>query len=138
MPDTVRRVGYYYVMVPDKPGEAARILTAIQQAGVNLIGFSGFPHGARRSQLDFLPEDPAAFVKAAKGIGLQLSKRKTGFWIQGDDRPGAVAALVARLGEAGINVTAVDAVCAGAGRYGALLWVQAADLRRASRLLDAS
>ena len=138
MPDTVRRVDYYYATVPDKPGEAARILQAIHQAGINLLGFSGFPSGARRSQLDFIPEDPAAFARTAKAARLKLSRKKTGFLIQGDDRPGVVAQIAARLGQAGINVTAVDAVCAGAGRYGALLWVKAPDIRRAAKLLGAS
>ena len=138
MPDTIRRVAYFYAIVPDKPGEAARILTALSRAGVNLTAFSGFPHGARRSQLDFIPEDPAAFTQAAKQAGLKLSKKKLGFLIQGDDHAGAVADLAAKLGAGGINVTAVDAVCAGAGRYGALLWVKAPDLRRAARLLGAS
>lgn len=137
MADTVRRVDYYYAVLPDKPGEAARLLTAFHQAGINLIGFSGFPHGARRSQLDFIPEDPAAFTKAAKQAGLKLSKKKTGFHLQGDERPGVVAEVAAKLAGAGINVTALDAVCAGAGRYGALLWVKAPDLRRAARLLGA-
>ncbi len=135
MPDTVRRVDYYYITVSDKPGEAARILSALHEAGINLIAFSGFPHGARRSQLDFVPEDPAAFSKAAKKAGLKLSSRKTGFLIQGADRPGELAEVLGKL--AGINVTAVDAVCAGAGRYGALLWVKPADLRRAARVLGA-
>ena len=138
MPDTIRRVDYYYAIVPDKPGEAARILSSFQQAGVNLLGFSGFPLGARRSQLDFIPEDPGAFARAAKTARLKLSKKKTGFLIQGNDRPGAVATVAAKLAGAGINITAVDAICAGAGRYGALLWVKVPDLRRAARLLGAA
>lgn len=137
MPDTIRRVDYYYATAPDKPGEAARILTALCEAGINLLGFSGFPHGARRAQIDFVPEDPAAFTKAAKKAGVELSPRKTGFLIQGDDRPGAVAEWVSKLSAAGINITAVAAVCAGAGRYGALLWVKQPDLRRAAKVLGA-
>jgi predicted amino acid-binding ACT domain protein len=138
MADLIRRVDYFYAIVPDKPGEAARILTALRQAGVNLTGFSGFPHGARRSQLDFIPEDTAAFVRAAKQLRLKVSKKKTGFLIQGEDRPGAVAKLAEKLAGGGINITAVDAVCAGGGRYGALLWVKSPDLRRAAKLLSGS
>ena len=138
MADKVRRVDYFYTIVPDKPGEAARILAGLRDSGVNLTAFSGFPHGARLAQLDFIPDDPGAFARAAKKLGLKLSRKKTGFLIQGEDHRGAVAAVVSRLGEGGINVTAVDAVCAGAGRYGALLWVNPADLRRAARLLGAS
>ena len=56
MPDEIKRIDYYYASVPDKPGEGARILSALRDAGVNLIGVSAFPHGARRSQLDLIPE----------------------------------------------------------------------------------
>src|SRR5713101_5747414 len=88
MPDEIRRIDYYYATIPDKPGEASRILSALHQAGINLLGISAFPHGLRRSQLDLIPEDSAAFVKAAKGAGLKLSKKKSGFLAQGDDRQG--------------------------------------------------
>jgi len=133
MSDLIRRVDYFYTTVADKPGEAARILAALHQAGVNLLAFSGFPHGARRSQLDFVPEDSAAFSRAAKKAGVKLSTRKTGFLIQGQDRLGALADLIARLGN--INVTAVSAVGAAEGRYGALLWVKQPDVRRAAKAL---
>jgi hypothetical protein len=36
-----------------------------------------------------------------------------------------------------INVTAVDAVTAGAGRFGAILWVKQSDVNRAARALGA-
>ena len=135
MPDDIRQIDYYYMSVPDKPGEGARILAALHDAGVNLVGVSAFPHGARRSQLDLIPEDGAAFVKAARSAKLKLSAKKSGFLIQGEDRPGAVADLVKRLAEANINVTSVQVFCAGSGRYGGMLWVKAPDRRKAAKAL---
>jgi hypothetical protein len=135
MPDEIRRIDYYYTSVPDKPGEGARILAALRDAGVNLIGVSAFPHGARRSQLDLIPEDSATFAKAARAAGLKLSTKKSGFLTQGEDRPGAVAEVVKRLADANINVTSVQVFCAGSGRYGGMLWVKAPDLRKANRIL---
>ena len=137
MLETIRRVDYYYANVTDKPGEAARILGALNQAGVNLVAFSGFPSGARRAQLDFIPGDTAAFKAAAKKAGIKVSPRKTGFLIQGEDHPGAVAEIANKLAAAGINITAVDAICSGDGRYGALLWVKPPDVRRATKALGA-
>ena len=64
MPDTVRIVEYFYVMAPQKPGVGAALLAELEQAGVNLLVFSGFPSG-RGAQVDFVPEDPAAFRAAA-------------------------------------------------------------------------
>ncbi|MBK5295350.1 MAG: ACT domain-containing protein [Acidobacteriia bacterium] len=135
MPDEISRIDYYYLTVPDKPGEAARILSALHQAGINLRGVSAFPHGARRSQLDCITEDSAAFAKAAKTAGLKLSKKKSGFLIQGEERPGAVAEIAGKLAQANINITSLQAFCAGAGRYGGMLWVKQPDLRKAARAL---
>ena len=135
MPDAIRRIDYYYLSVPDKPGEGARILTVLHQAGVNLLGISAFPHGARRSQLDLIPEDSAAFTQAAKAAELKLSAKKSGFLIQGEDRPGAVAEVVKKLAEAKINVTSAQVFCAGSGRYGGMLWVKAPDVRKAAKAL---
>lgn len=132
--DTVTLVDYYYTLVPDKPGEGARILGALRVAGVNLLAFSGFPEG-RRSQLDFIPSDGAAFLAAAKAAKVKVSRPKKAFLISGDDRVGAVAETYARLAAARINVTALDAVSAGAGRFGAILWVKPRDVKKAAGVL---
>jgi hypothetical protein len=134
----IRKIDYYYAIVPDKPGEGARILSALHQAGINLIGFSGFPAGARKAQLDFLPEDSAAFAKAARKAGLKLSKKKAGLLIRGEDQPGAGAEIFGKLAAAGVNVTSLQAVSAGAGRFGGMLWVKAADMRKAVKALGAA
>ncbi len=136
MSDTITRVDYFYTMVPDKPGEAARMLAALRDAGVNLLAFSGFPEG-RRGQLDFVPADAAAFRQAAKKAGWKITGPKRAFLLQGDDRVGAVAEVLGKLAEARINVTAIDALCAGADRYGAILWVKQRDFARAAKALGA-
>src|SRR5438128_2246455 len=46
MAESVRTADYFYVMVPDKPGEGARILGELKRAGVNLVAYSGFPEFA--------------------------------------------------------------------------------------------
>jgi len=95
MPDTIRVVDYFYLMVPDKPGEGARVLNVLRDAGVNLLAFSGVPEG-RRTQLDFFPADSAAFKQAAKQAKWKIAGPKRGFLLQGDDRVGAVAELLER------------------------------------------
>ena len=137
MADTIRRVEYFYIQVPDKPGEGARLLSLLRDEGVNLLGFSGFPKG-RRAQIDFVPADAAALKAAAKKAKLKLVGPKTGFLIQGEDRVGAMAEIVGKLAEAKVNVTAVQAVSAGVGRYGAILWVKPRDVNKAAKLLGAS
>ncbi len=110
-------------------------MAALHSAGVNLIGVSAFPHGARRSQLDLIPADSPTFARAARAAGLKLSTKKSGFLIQGEDRPGAVAEVVKKLAEANVNVTSVQVFCAGSGRCGGMLWVKPTDLRKAAKSL---
>ena len=136
MPDTVQRVEYFYVQVANKPGEGARLLGALAEAGINLRAFTGFPEG-RGSQLDFVPSDPGAFKQFARKAKWKLTGPKRAFIVAGEDRVGAVAEMHKKLADANINVTAVDAVCAGAGRYGAALWVAPRDYAKAAKLLGA-
>lgn len=135
MADTIRAVDYFYMLVPQKAGEAAKALRALKDAGVNLIAFSGFPEG-RRGQLDFIPVDATAFKNAAKGGKWKIVGPKRAFLIQGDDRVGAVAEVAGKLADAKINVTAIDAVCTD-GRYGALCWVAPRDFKKAALVLGA-
>jgi len=136
MADTVQRVEYFYVQVANKAGEGVRYLSALSEAGINLVAFSGFPVG-RGSQLDFVPADSAAFRGFAKRSKWKVTGPKRAFILSGDDRVGVVAEIHKKLAEAKINVTAIDAVCAGAGRYGAILWVAGRDYTKAATLLGA-
>ena len=137
MAETIKRVDYFAMDVPNKPGEAAKALGAIAAWGVNLLAFTGFPNG-RRAQIDFIPEDTVAFTAAAKQVKMKVKRKKAGFLVQGDDRPGAVADIMKRLADSKINVTAIDALSAGMGRYGAILWVQPRDVNKAAKTLGAS
>jgi hypothetical protein len=134
MASEIRQVDYYYTMVPDKPGEGARVLAGLRDAGVNLVVFSGFPEG-RKGQLDFVPSDVPTFVSAAKKLGLSLSRKKTGFLIQGADQPGVVAEFMQKLGTAKVNVVSTQAICSGEGRFGAILFVKPQDVRKAAKAL---
>jgi hypothetical protein len=137
MAETMKRVEYFYVVVPDRPGSGAAVLGPLQEAGVNLVAYLGFPAGRGKSQIDLVPEDPAALKRAAQQAGLKLSRAKRAFLVEGDDRIGAVADLTRRLAEAKVNVTAACATAAGSGRFGMILWVPPASYGKAARALGA-
>ena len=134
MPDTVRLVDYYYVTVADKPGEGARVLSHLRNARINLLAAHGFP-ARRRSQMDFVPSDAAAFKAAAKQARWKVTGPKKAFLIEGDDRVGALVDYFSRLGTAKVNITANTAVAAGMGRFGAIIWVKARDVKKAAKAL---
>jgi hypothetical protein len=131
----VRRIEYYYTEVPDRPGAGAKILNALKTARVKLTAYTGFPTTRGRAQLDFVPSNERAFLVAARKAGIKLVGPKTAFLIQGDDRVGAVADILSKLGQARLNVVAMNAIAAGKRRYGAILWVKPRNVTKAAEIL---
>ena len=134
--DTIRKADYFSMEVSNKIGEGARLLDALRDASVNLLAFTGFPTG-RRAQVDFIPEDTASFKAATRKLGLKIGPRKTVFLVQGDDRVGAIAEIVDRIAAAGVNMTAMDALATGGGRYAAMFWVDPRDVNKVAKSLGA-
>ena len=112
MPDRVRRVQYWYFEVPDQPGEGAKLFEKLRDQKVNLLHFTAFPTGGGKSQVDVVPEDPAAFAEALKRAALRPLGPKEAFLIQGGDRPGAAAEVLRKLAGAKVNVVAANASAA--------------------------
>jgi hypothetical protein len=137
MADRVARIAYAHVKVPHRARQGASVLGALREAGVTLLAYSGFPAGGGKAQLDLVPKNMTALKRVARRNGWRLSAGKKGFLISGTDRVGAVHRHIDKLARAGINVTAADAVCAGQGRYGMILWVKQKDHARAARALGA-
>ncbi len=137
MADTIRLVDYFYIEAADKPGEGARILQYLKEVGVNLVALHAFPAG-RETQVDFVPASAEAFKAAAKAAKWKVVGPKKAFIIEGEDRVGALVDYFAKLGDAKINITAVDALAAGAGRFGAVLWVKPRDVKRVAKILSAA
>ena len=61
-------------------------LQTLVGAGVNLLACNGFPRG-RQAQIDVVPDDSRKFNRAVKKAGLAFKPKRTGFLMQGDDRP---------------------------------------------------
>jgi hypothetical protein len=134
MADTIRKVEHFTIQVPNTPAKAFGVLSTLVSAGINLLACSGVPRG-RRAQIDVVPDNARRFKTAVKKAGLSFTPQKGGFMIQGKDRPGALTGHLKKLGDKDINVTGIDALSAGEGRWGAIIWVEAEDVSRASRAL---
>jgi ACT domain-containing protein len=132
----IRKVVYFSMQVPNRPGVGAEMLKSIAKGRQNLLAFTGFPNRGG-AQVDFVPSDPVEFARGARKAGAKLSKRKTAFLVQGEDRVGALVRVLDVLAKAKINMVAMEAVTAGSGRFGAIFWVRPKDVGRASRLLRA-
>jgi hypothetical protein len=134
----VRRIEYYSTVVPNRAGAGAKVFNALKAGGVNLVAYNGFPMSSRHAQLAFVPSERDAFLAAAQKAGIKLVGPKAAFLIQGEDRVGAVADVLSKLGEAKVNVTAMQAIATGAGRYGAILWVKPRNISKTAQALGVS
>ncbi len=133
----VRKVNYCYVKMSTRAGQGIKVLNALRDAGINLLAFSGFPIKGGKSQIDLVSDNIAGIQKVAKANDWRLSKTKKGFLVQGSDEIGAVQKVLNRLAEKKISVIAADAVAAGKGRYGMIMWVNPKNYNRAARALNA-
>lgn len=127
-------VTYFSLTVANKPGEGAKILTALKDAGINLLGFWGYPMKGKKAQFDIAPTDAKAFTKAAKKLGLEPGPKQTALYVAGDDQLGTVAEAAAKLAAAGVSIRAAQALSAG-GKYAVLIQVEESDFKAAKKAL---
>ena len=133
----VKKVKYCYIKMSSRAGQGVKVLNALRDAGVNLLAFSGFPIKGGKSQIDLVSDNITGIQKVAKANDWRLSKTKKGFLVQGSDEIGSVQKVINRLAEKNISIIAADAVAAGAGRYGMIMWVTPKNYNRAARALNA-
>ncbi len=122
--------------MPDQPGQGFNALAKLKEAGVNLLAFLAFPSEGK-TQMDFIPEDPARFLAVAKSAGWQLSPKKEVIFMQGTDRVGVAATALEKLASAKINVITTSAIGGQGGGYGLLIWVKPQDVVAAATALGA-
>ena len=135
MADEIVKVDRFSIEVPNQAGEAARILEALSGAKANLIAFWGYPTGGgETAKIEIVAADAAALKAAAKAAKVKVNKEAPAFHVVGKDKVGALSSVLSKLAAAGINVHAVQAASAGT-RYGCLVEVGAADVRKASKAL---
>ena len=90
-------------ILPYQSGTLARLATALHDAGIDLQGCSGQQFGPE-GIIHLLVEDAAAAREAASRAGFVVRDEREVLVAGIEDRPGALAGLLAPLAEAGIDV----------------------------------
>ncbi|MFQ6132893.1 MAG: ACT domain-containing protein [Armatimonadota bacterium] len=133
MADGIKKVQHFRTTVEDRPGMLAEITKGLADAGVNLLYIGGWPAGGGQATIACVPEDPDTFKSLAAQHGISLEE-DTGFLYECGDRVGALCDIAAKLGDAGINIYAVQGLAAG-GQCAAILTVRAEDVGKAAQAL---
>lgn len=135
MPYKIRKVEYFYCSVVDQPGEAYKMLSQLEQGGINLLAFTAIPVGPDRTQLTLFPEVASKLTSQAKNTGFALDGPHPAILVQGDDELGALADIHQILYEAKVNVYASNGVTDSNGSFGYLLYVRPEDYEKAAAAL---
>jgi hypothetical protein len=90
-------------ILPYQSGTLARLTAALHDAGIDLQGCSGQQFGPE-GIIHLLVEDAAAAREAASRAGFVVRDEREVLVAKIEDRPGALARLLAPLAEAGIDV----------------------------------
>ena len=135
MATRIRRVQYFHATVPDQPGEAFRFLSALADAGVNLLAFTTIPVGLLRTQLTIFPEEPGQLEAQITRLGMDVDGPHGAILVQGRDAPGALTEVHERLFDADVNVYASSGVAGPEGDYGYVIYVRPEEVDRAATAL---
>lgn len=131
-----QQVQYFNALVKDEPGEAYKLLTDVSGLGANLLAFTAVPSGPGQTRLTLFPEDPGRFTAECGRAGLKLDGPHRALLVQGDDEPGVLAAIHARLHQADIEFFAASGVASGEGRFGYVIYFREKDCARALSALQ--
>jgi hypothetical protein len=131
----IRKVEYFTTTVKDQPGEAYKLLSQLEQLGLNMLAFTAVPVGSLRAQLTIFPEDPAKMANVARKAGLVVDGPNPAFLVQGDDELGALARIHEKIYDANVNVYASSGVSDGRGSFGYIVYVRPEDFDRAASAL---
>ena len=129
----VKRVTELAFNVEDRPGMLADITRHLAEAGINLVALLAWSEGGGRARVGCVAEDVGKLKALAAQFGIEV-REHTLFLLEGEDRVGALVELATELGNAGVNITGVNA-CANFGRYTCLLRVADEDVEKAGAVL---
>lgn len=91
------------VTLEDKPGALAELGDATGRASINIEGMCATT-GRGKGEIHILVEDPAATRDALEGAGMEVSGDRDVLVVDVEDRPGTMAAVARKLGDAGVNI----------------------------------
>ncbi|HAM02430.1 MAG TPA: amino acid-binding protein [Acidimicrobiaceae bacterium] len=94
------------IYMTDQPGELGRVAQALADRGVNIDGFCAVIGGGGMGEIHVLVDDDEGAFRALADAAIEVASEQEVAVVDVDeDRPGVLAELSRRLGEAEVNIT---------------------------------
>jgi len=135
----VTQVEVWAGSIEDRPGELARVLEALAEAGANLecVIARREPAQPGKGQVFVCPLRGKRAQEAAKSVGMSPATDMGTLRVEGPDKPGLGGRLARAIADAGINLRGVSAAVIG-GRFVAYFGFDSSeDAKRAASALKA-
>ncbi len=128
------RLADFWINLPDRPGELARLAARLREADVNLLGLWGY--GAENGHARFycVPESAEQFRNFARSAELPVRESVT-FYLNAADNGGMLVQTLEKIAAAGINLLAIQAVAI-KGEFGCFLWTDQEQSTALEELLE--
>ena len=91
------------MILEDRAGGLADLGDATGGANINIEGMCATTAGGK-GEVHILVADPTATREALEGAGMEVSGERDVLVIEVEDRPGTMAAVARKLGDAGVNI----------------------------------
>lgn len=118
------------LILPDRVGSLAQVMSVLAGASVNIVGHGGFPAWAGEGILHLIVDDPDRTRTALAEAGIEVRDERPVLTVPLEDRPGAFARVLGSVAAAGVNVDLTYTI----GNGGVVLGVN--DVQKARRALE--
>lgn len=126
------RITQLTVSAQSKPGVLAKVCDVVARAGVNITGLCA-AESSGRGRIRLVVSDPVRAKQALAAAKIRCGEEPA-LLLSLDDRPGALAAVAARLASAKVNIKCAYATVASAGAPAQVV-VSVANSEKAERAL---
>ena len=93
----------FTIRMQDRPGTLGKICRALADRGVNILALQSFSAGAGESQVRLVADNPTITKSVLESQGLASTEADV-VQVKLPHRPGEIARVASRLGEANVNI----------------------------------
>jgi hypothetical protein len=123
----------FAIRMENRPGALGRVCGALAERGINIAALQSIP-SQDTTLVCVVPDDPAAAASALDKAGILFAEMEV-LQVRITNRPGELARVASRLGEAGININYAYSGFE-TGTNAPLMIFGVTDLGRAAAILD--